>query len=120
MPATILITFSLAINVLVLVPVCFGLLNDLPWARQAYGEPTPARAILLAVYMAILVVSLVLLVVQSTPMVAALLLVQVVYKALTPLTAGSWDHPVVIANLVIVGLHAITLFVVWRSASSAN
>jgi hypothetical protein len=41
--------------------------------------------------------------------VAALLAVQVIYKLTTPFTVGSFRNPVVISNLVIATLHAVTL-----------
>jgi len=110
----LMVVLSLIINVVVLVPVCAGLLMDASWTASAYGEGTPARAILLSVYLAIGMVSIVLLVHREPKAVAALLLVQVLYKVITPLTVGTLANPVVVSNLVIAGFHTATLMCLWR------
>ncbi len=111
----VMITLSLLLNVAVLAPVCGGLIINANWARASYGEPTAARAILLSVYLAIGLVSVLLLVVREPQLCAALLLVQVVYKLTTPLTVGSFANPVVISNLGIAAIHAVTLTLMWRA-----
>ena len=110
-------TVSLVLNIVVLVPVCFGLLSDASWAGHAYGAGTDARAILLAVYLAILVVSVLLLLRPNPAMIAALLLVQVLYKAMTPFTVGGLDNPVVVSNLAITAVHGVSLVLIWRSGA---
>lgn len=102
---------SLVLNVLVLVPVLGGLVGSASWAEEAYGPPTPARGILLAVYLAILLVSCALLVRPEPRATSVLLSVQVVYKLLTVATVGTVMHPVVLSNLAIAGVHLVTL---WR------
>lgn len=109
-----MIVVSLLLNLLVLAPVCVGLLRDAPWVREAYGPPTPARGILLAVYLAIAALSAGLLARPEPRMVAALLMVQVIYKLLTPWTVGTLRHPVVLSNLLIVLVHSVTLALLWR------
>jgi hypothetical protein len=109
-----LIYASLALNIFVLVPVCLGLLNKADWTLAAYGPDAPARAILLSVYLAILICSLGLAVKPVPAMVAALLLVQIIYKYSTPFTVGSFTNPVVISNLGIAAFHSITLWVIWK------
>ena len=47
-------------------------------------------------------------------MVAALLLVQVIYKIATPLTVGTIQNPVVVSNLLIAAFHTVTLLLIWR------
>jgi hypothetical protein len=47
-------------------------------------------------------------------MVAALLLVQVIYKLTTPFTVGSFTNPVVLSNLAIAAFHSGTLAVIWN------
>ena len=111
-----LIVVSLLVNVAVLVPVCAGLLADASWAQAAYGPRSAGRSILLSVYMAIGLVSAVLLFIRDPAFVAALLVVQVAYKVTTPLTVGTLRNPVVISNLLIAALHAATLFVIWRGS----
>jgi hypothetical protein len=104
---------SLIINVLVLIPVCCGLMLDLEWAKQSYGEASPARGILLSVYLAILCSSVLLFFFRPNDVkfIASLLFVQVVYKLTTPFTVRSLKNPVVISNLFIAGFHLLTLCV---------
>jgi hypothetical protein len=97
--ARLMVVLSLLVNVAVLVPVCVGLLTNASWAASAYGEATPARAILLSIYLAIGLVSILLLVRRKPKAVAALLLVQVLYKLTTPLTVGTIANPVVVSDL---------------------
>ncbi len=109
---------SLGINIFVLVPVCYGLLTKAAWTPLAYGADTPARGILLSVYLAILICSIGLAFKPVPTMVAALLLVQIIYKVTTPLTVGSCANPVVLSNLAIAAFHCITLWLIWRSNAS--
>lgn len=109
------IRISLLLNVFVLVPVCMGLITNASWAQQSYGGPSPARGILLSVYMAICAVSVFLLFRPNPLLVAPLLVVQVVYKITTPFTVGTLANPVVISNLVIAAVHSITLLLIRRT-----
>ncbi len=113
-----LIIASLALNIAVLVPVCFGLLTNASGSVAAFGPATPARGILLSVYLAILICSAGLLFKPVPAMVAALLLVQVIYKVTTPFTVGSFTHPVVMSNLGIAAFHCITLWSIWKMSTS--
>jgi hypothetical protein len=110
---------SLAINILVLIPVTYGLMTNASGSVAAFGADSPARSILLSVYLAILLCSAGLLLKPVPAMVAALLLVQIVYKSTTPFTVGSFIHPVVISNLVIAAFHSVTLWFIWRSTAPA-
>lgn len=110
-----MIKVSLLVNVLVLIPVCMGLMWDLPRISSVYGSYSPARGILLSVYGAILVVSILLLFRPLPLLVAPLLLVQVLYKLTTPFTVGSFTNPVVISNLLVAALHLITLYLILRT-----
>jgi hypothetical protein len=112
-----LIYASLGLNIFVLVPVCLGLLNKADWTLSAYGADSPARSILLSVYLAILVASAGLLVKPVPAMVAALLLVQIIYKFTTPFTVGTTANPVVISNIAIAAFHCITLWAIWRGTN---
>jgi hypothetical protein len=114
-----MIILSLVVNIAVLVPVCTGLLVDATWTRACYGPGSPARQILLSVYMAIGLVSCLLLVVPSPAAVAALLLVQVIYKLTTPLTVGTLRNPVVASNLAIAACHAATLVAIVREQGAS-
>ncbi len=113
-----LIYASLCLNILVLVPVSLGLINRADWTLAAYGPETPARGILLSIYLAILLCSLGLLAKPIPLMVAGLLLVQILYKFTTPFTVGSFGHPVVMSNLAIAAFHCITLWSIWKGSSA--
>ncbi len=110
----LMIVISLVLNIAVLIPVCFGLVTDAAWARESYGDATAARGILLSVYIAIALVSLGLLVRTEPKFVAALLLVQVIYKIITPFAVGTVSNPVVVSNLLIALFHFVTLFFIYR------
>lgn len=111
-------TLALILNIAVLIPVCLGLITNASWATEAYGGSTPARNILLAVYMAIAITSALLLFIGDLRMISALLLVQVIYKVMTPFTVGTIGNPVVVSNLFIAAFHAATLIVIWGRISS--
>jgi hypothetical protein len=104
-----MLVVSLALNLAVLVPVCASLLLGASWTLSAYGPPTPARGILLSIYLAIGAASSLLLVRPDPEMVTALLGVQVIYKLTTPFTVGTWRNPVVLSNLAIAAVHTATL-----------
>lgn len=110
----VLITASLALNIAVLLPVCFGLIKGANWTGNAFGQATPARGILLSVYLSICAVSCFLLCRPVTEAVAALLGVQILYKVTTPFTVGSFKNPVVVSNLLIAAVHAVTIMSIYR------
>jgi len=110
-----MIVLSLVLNIAVLIPVCAGLLTNAAWVRQSYGDHTPARSILLSIYISILLASSLLLIVSRPEAASALLFVQIVYKITTPFTVRTFKNPVVISNLLIAAFHTATLLTVWRS-----
>lgn len=109
----LMIGLSLALNILVLVPVCVSLLMGAGWTEAAYGPPSPARGILLSIYLAILAGSIGLLFAPIPAMVATLLTLQIIYKLTTPLTVGTLMNPVVASNLAIAAFHAATVAMIW-------
>lgn len=109
-----LIVLSLLLNIAVLIPVCVGLITDANWSQVGYGETTTARGILLSIYLSILLASCLFLIFRNPSSVAALLVVQIVYKLTTPFTVGTFQNPVVISNLGIAIFHTITLVIIWR------
>ena len=109
-----MLTLSLLLNIIVLIPVCIGLATHADGIQIGFGEATPARGILLSVYLSILASSASLLVFRDPKLTAALLLLQIVYKLTTPITAGTFHNPVVISNLGIAVFHSVTLFITWR------
>jgi hypothetical protein len=102
---------SLALNILVLIPVCSGLLLKANWTLDSYGIETPARGILLSIYLTILIFSAALLFKFDAKMVIALLSVQIIYKLLSPIMVGTWTNPVIVSNLFIALFHAYS---VWK------
>lgn len=110
-----MIYISLIINVVVLIPVCIGLISDASWVEHGYGPASPARGILLSIYGSILLVSLGLLINPLPMLVAPLLLVQVLYKLTTPFTVGNFTNPVVISNILVALVHLVTLVLILRS-----
>lgn len=101
---------SLVLNILVLIPVCTGLFLKANWAVDSYGIETPARGILLSIYLAILLFSAVLLLKFDPKFVMALLSVQVVYKVLSPIMVGTLSNPVIISNLLIALFHSYSIY----------
>jgi hypothetical protein len=112
---TMLLKASLIINILVLIPVSTGLISNSPWVQTSYGPDSPARGILLSIYITILFASIVLLIKTQPLAVITLLLIQIVYKVTTPFTVGTLNNPVVISNLLIALFHLFTVFSVWNS-----
>lgn len=110
---TTMVQLSLLLNVLVLVPVCAGLLLNARWVQQAFGSRTPARGILLSMYLAIGLTSLGLLFRPQSDMALALLVVQILYKFMSPFTVGTLKNPVVVSNLAIATFHFITVTLAW-------
>lgn len=114
---------SLLLNIVVLIPVVAVIALSTrrgidTRARFPWGERTPARDILLAIYIAILTASVAVLTVVATvgPSVAveaaavSLFAVQIVYKVLTAVTVrDALRNPVVLSNLGIAAVHAVTV-----------
>jgi hypothetical protein len=104
-----LIYISLAVNIVVLIPIVVLMSIRARLVDKAWGPFTEARGILLSIYFAILVASVVLVFFPAPALVAALLAVQVIYKVTTPFTVGRWGNPVVLSNLGISVVHIVTL-----------
>jgi len=62
-----MITLSLLLNIAVLLPVTGSIIGNAGWVEAAYGPPSPARGILLAVYLAILAVTFALMRLYGAP-----------------------------------------------------
>ena len=77
---------------------------------ETLGEFNPARGILLAIYMTILIASIGLLIFPDTKFAIALLLMQIVYKLLTPFTVRTMKHPFVISNMLVTIVHIVTVY----------
>lgn len=104
-----MVRVSLGLNIAVLIPVCTVLMLNLTPFVDVWGPATPARGILLSMYMSILILSVGLWMQRNPMLVAPLLAMQVCYKLTTPITVGSLANPVVISNIVIAIVHVVTL-----------
>lgn len=105
-----MVRVSLGLNIAVLVPVCAVLILNLTPFVDVWGGATPARGILLSMYLSVLILSIGLWLQRNPMLVALLLAMQVCYKVITPITVGSITNPVVISNLVIAIVHGVTLW----------
>lgn len=104
-----MIRVSLSVNIAVLIPVCTVLILNIGPFVDVWGPATPARGILLSMYLSILFLSVGLWMRRNPMLVAPLLVMQICYKLTTPITVGSLTNPVVISNIAIAIVHALTL-----------
>lgn len=105
-----MLTLSLLLNILVLIPICYLMLTNNLRIIKTLGEFNPARGILLAIYTTILIGSIYLLIFPDFKFAIALFLVQIMYKLLTPFTVKTVKHPFVISNILIAIVHIITVY----------
>ena len=110
-----MVTTSLILNILVLIPVCLTLLFNVEKMQDVAGVFTPARGILLAIYVSILLASSFLLFFMDVKLAFALFSIQIVYKVLSPFTVKSIKNPIVISNLVIAAFHLVTVITMMKS-----
>ena len=107
-----MIRVSLSVNIAVLIPVCTVLILNIRPFVDVWGPATPARGILLSMYLSILFLSVGLWLRRNPMLVAPLLAMQICYKLTTPITVGLLTNPVVISNIAIAFLHAVTLWLI--------
>ena len=105
-----MVTASLLLNILVLIPVCLTLLMNNKQMAEAAGGFTPARGILLAIYLTILMASSALLFFRDEKFAFGLFVMQIMYKLLSPLTVKTIKNPIVISNLCIAAFHLATIY----------
>lgn len=117
----LVLSVSLLLNALIVFPVSLGMLSGQPGMDAAFGAQSDARSILASVYLAIGLVSVAGLAGLALgygsvviPMAAGLLILQVVYKAITVATVGV-ASPVVMTNIVVILVHLITLAILART-----
>ena len=110
-----MITASLILNIIVLIPVCYFMLTDNFRMQKTLGEFTPARGILLAIYTTILSASVLLLFFLDVKLAFALFFMQIVYKTLSPFTVKSVRHPFVISNILIAVFHMATIYTMLKA-----
>ncbi len=105
-----MITASLILNIIVLIPVCYFLVTNNFRMVKTLGEFTPARGILLAIYTTILLASILLLWATDVKLAFALFFMQIVYKLLSPFAVKTIKNPVVISNIFIAIFHLVTVY----------
>lgn len=110
-----MITASLILNIVVLIPVCYFMLTNNFRMVKTMGEFTPARGILLSMYTTILLASVLLLFLPDSKLAFALFFMQIVYKLLSPFTVKTFKNPVVISNIIIAIFHLITIYTVIKA-----
>jgi len=112
-----MITASLLLNIVVLIPVCFFILTNNRKMEKVVGEFNPARGILIAIYTAILLASVLLLFFMDVKLAFALFFMQIVYKLLSPVTVKTIRNPVVISNIFIAIFHLVTIYTMIKAES---
>lgn len=105
-----MITASLILNIVVLIPVCSFMLTNNYRMVKTLGEFTPAQGILLAIYTTILLASILLIFLPDVKLAFALFFMQIVYKLLSPFTVKTLKHPFVISNIFIAIFHLVTIY----------
>ena len=105
-----MVTASLLLNIIVLIPVCIALLLNYKHMEFAAGIFTPARGILLAIYLTILMASTALLFFTDLKLAFGLFVMQIIYKVLSPFTVKSIKNPIVICNVLIAVFHLVTVY----------
>lgn len=107
---------SLLLNLVVLVPVCFGIAFSKPWVLRTYGTFQDGLKILLAVYLTIFIFSGYLLLFPHQHFILFLLIFQIVYKFLSSLVVKNFSNPVVVSNLLIAAFHTLTVFLLLQKS----
>ena len=108
-----MLTISFLINLGVLVSIVPASLRDTDTMLAAYGPASPARGIVVAVFITVMALCFVGLVTIALGLPLAreiglmILPAQVLYKGLTAVTVGT-SNPVVRANLAIAAFHIVT------------
>ncbi len=100
---------ALIVNLVVLVPVTVLLLVGGRFAVSWWGQVTPSRSILLAVYLSFISASVLFLFWPLEPAIITLLALQITYKILSAFTVRVMSNPVVIANLLVAAFHTAAL-----------
>jgi len=113
----VMVTASLLLNIIVLIPVCIALFVNYKHMEFAAGIFTPARGILLAIYLTILTASFALLFFTDLKLAFGLFVMQIIYKVLSPFTVKSIKNPIVICNVLIAAFHLVTVYSMMNDGS---
>jgi hypothetical protein len=87
--------------------------ND--FVAHGWGTAQPSLYILLAIYCTILLASFYLLIRPNIYFIFSLLMMQVVYKLLSPILVGNLQNPVVLSNIAIAMVHMVSLYFIVKS-----
>lgn len=109
---------SLLLNIFVLAPVCASLFAKSNWIIDSFGEESPARGILLSIYLSILIFSIFLLLNFDLKLVLALLCIQIIYKIISAFMVENLANPVIISNIIIALFHSVSVWKVILSIKS--
>jgi hypothetical protein len=105
-----MMTVSLILNIVVLTAFCGAFLVFPSRIGKVLGPFTAGRGILLAIYLTILIASVLLLVFKIPILAFALFFMQISYKLICPFTVGTVKNPVVISNIAIAIFHSVTVY----------
>ena len=100
---------ALIVNLVVLIPVSALLVVGGRSTVSWWGQITPSRNILLAVYLSFISASVLFLLWPLEPAIITLLALQITYKILSAFTVRVLTNPVVIANLLVAAFHTAAL-----------
>lgn len=109
-----IVNCSLVLNIVVLIPVCLGIMLDAHWVLYGWGIRQPSLEILVSIYVTILLASVYLLIQQDHKYIFGLLALQVIYKLLTVVFVGNWHNPVMVSNFIIAIVHSVSLVSLYK------
>lgn len=111
----ILVTLAHIINIVILVPVCLGLLRKPESMNAVFGTDTTARQILTCMYLTIIVISSYALidVKQAVAIGTILFPFQIIYKVLSLILIKNKKVPVYWFNLFVAVFHSVTMIVIY-------
>lgn len=111
-----IVYLSFAINIL--VAGFWGVVlfrNRVPKLTRVFGQDSPGLRILASLYLSIAILSLFALIHQEYLISIAYVLfsLQIVYKVISAFSVRDFKNPVVISNLVIATIHAISIYTLY-------
>lgn len=103
------------LNVALFSVICIGFYSNARWVRAIFGQPSPSRSTLFAIYVAALFFSLILLTGAFPTFAVPLLMFQVSSIIAMPFTLRKVRHPIVATYLLISIVHCISIVQLWDS-----
>lgn len=113
----ILVVLAHVINIVVLVPVCLGLLRKPESMNAVFGSDTTSRQILTCMYLTIIVISTYALIDFQQAIVIGMILFpfQIIYKLLSLILIKDKKVAVYKFNLFVAVFHSMTMIVIFWS-----